>query len=45
MSDDDNLELRKKFIELLQKLTVNDTKDTSYSQLKNIIKENSNDIH
>ena len=43
MSDDDNLELRKKFIELLQKLTVNDTKDTSYTQLKNIIKENSND--
>ena len=43
MSDDENFELRKKFIDLLQKLTNNDTKDSSYNQLKNLIKENTSD--
>ena len=43
MSDDENFELRKKFIDLLQKLTNNDTKDSSYNLLKNLIKENTSD--
>ena len=43
MIDDENFELRKKFIDLLQKLTNNDTKDLAYNQLKNLIKENTSD--
>ena len=43
MIDDENFELRKKFIDLLQKLTNNDTKDSSYNLLKNLIKENTSD--
>ena len=43
MIDDENFELRKKFIDLLQKLTNNDTKDYAYNQLKKLIKENSSD--
>ena len=40
MSEEDGLELRKQFIELLQKLTVNETQENSFNKIKKLIKEN-----
>ena len=40
MSEEESLELRKQFIELLQKLTVNETQENSFNKIKKLIKEN-----
>ena len=43
MSEEKNLKLRKEFIDLLQKLNINETRDGSFNQIKNLIKENASD--
>ena len=40
MSEEEGLELKKQFIELLQKLTVNETQENSFNKIKKLIKEN-----
>ena len=43
MSEEKNLKLKKEFIDLLQKLNINETRDGSFNQIKNLIKENASD--
>ncbi len=43
MSEEKNLKLRKEFIDLLQKLSINETRDGAFNQIKILIKENASD--